>query len=288
MDDVESLIFFLGIIAFIFFIMTWYIYIIASWPPGRGVKAKTILGALPVISFIIILFVLRKMASFDVVDAWEYVGMYITLGFAWLYLGVFIMTSLFDISWRYDILGGDNNSALYAFTGGFLGLTLLYSAANIGDGPGWQCVVFTCAVGLIIWISLSLLTNRAARVFERITVERDTPCGIRFGFFLLACGLLIGRAAAGDWTSAPATIMEFGAGWPVLPLTALAIIIEKTYDRPLGIQFIDAERGIKGVSYGGRSSGDILASALIGSIYVIIAIVAILMLPPLPRNPIYS
>jgi hypothetical protein len=61
---------------------------------------------------------------------------------------------------------------------------------------------------------------------------------LRLGAFLAAAGFLLGRAAAGDWTSAAQTVIEFRSAWPVLPLVAAALFFERTSrptpERPRG------------------------------------------------------
>ena len=52
------------------FLYKWYIPLVESWPPERGKTGRWILGCLPPISFVIILFVLLTMASYDVVGIW--------------------------------------------------------------------------------------------------------------------------------------------------------------------------------------------------------------------------
>lgn len=269
MESFDGLVFFLCIFLTFLFLVPLYRAISNHWPPEYK-AGRSILGALPPVALVVITLTLTTLASFDVVGSMFYILFYIVMGFAWVYFGVFIMRALFDISWADDILNMNNSSALCAFTGGFLGVTLIYSAANIGDGPGWWCVVFAGGLGTITWAGLALLLNWAAGVFERVTVERDISCGIRFGCYLLASAILLGRASAGDWTSAGATIVEFLAGWPVLPLTALAIAVERFYRL--------AE----------NNESSTAVSALWGALFIVVAVLCVMLLPPMIENPIYS
>ena len=211
------------------FFKKWYGHLRSSWPPERAKLARWVLGCLPLLSLIVIFFTLRTLAAVDVVDSPLYILFYTIIGFAWLYLGLKLMTCLFDISWLDDALHSDNKAALFSIAGGFLGLTIIYAAANIGDGPGWWCVFFAGGLGLVAWILLAMTINLFTNMFERVTVDRDISCGIRFGFYLLASSIILGRASAGNWTSFWQTIVEFTVGWPALPLTALVIIIERVF-----------------------------------------------------------
>ena len=140
------------------------------------------------------------------------------------------MAYFFDLSWIDDALNMNNISAMYAVIGGFLGLSIIYAGANIGDGLGWWCVIFAGGLGIGTWILMGIVVDKITKAFERITVDRDISCGIRIGSYLLASGIILGRASAGDWTSFSMTVIEFGVGWPVLPLTMLTVIVEYYYN----------------------------------------------------------
>jgi len=241
---------------------------------GDKKLAQWIFGCLPAISFIIILFTLKVLASFDVVNDPFYLIYFIVFGYTCIYFGLNLMAFFFDLSWIDDVIYLNNKAALFSITGGFLGLTLIYSCANIGDGPGWWCVVFAGGLGLITWIILGLIINKLTHIFERITVERDIGCGVRVGLYFIASCIILGRASAGDWTSFSMTVVEFGDGWPVLPLTALMIVIELNYINSAKDQYKTNDNSLAG-------------SLFFGIAYVLIAIIIIILLPSLPENPIY-
>ena len=213
-----------------FSIVRWYGKLTPIRPVRRDKAVKHVLSLLPLISFLVIVFTLRFLASFDVVNDYVYILFYILLGYTWVFLGIRWIFRFFDISWIDDVLNMNNRAALITVSGAFLGLVMIYSGANIGDGPGWWCVVFAGGLGLVSWFLLGRLVNSFTEVFERITVDRDVYCGIRFGGYLLASGIILARACAGDWTSFYHTVIEFLVGWPVLPL-AMAILAERYYIR---------------------------------------------------------
>jgi hypothetical protein len=52
--------------------------------------------------------------------------------------------------------------------------------------------------------------------------------GLRLAGFLIGCGLILGRAVAGDWISLDATIGDFvRKAWPVLIILPLYIFCER-------------------------------------------------------------
>lgn len=274
MDGFEFLIFIFSGYYSLNSIFRWYRRLGSMWPSGQYKTLKLTFGFLPAVSYAMILYTLKVLASFDVVGAFIYILFYIFLGFAWIFAGLYLVFMSFDLSWIDDAVENKNKAAMFAVTGAFLGLTIIYSGANVGDGPGWWCVLFAGGLGLIAWILLGILMNKFSGIFERISVERDIYCGIRFGCYLLASGIILGRASAGDWTSFSVTIVEFLVGWPVLPLTVLAIFIERFY--------INSAKSRERIN-----NNYLLSSIYWGIIYVIIAVLCVMMFP-LVENPAYD
>jgi len=209
LNEFEPIVLYLSIAISVIFLFKWYGRILFSWPMSRGKLAKIVLSLLPAAAFLIIFPTLKTLASHDVVNDPYYLTLYTALGFAWLALGVFIMNVFFGFSWLDDILNINNKAALIAFTGGYLGLTVIYAASNVGDGPGWGCVIFTVALGLALWLAFALIQNHFSQVFERITIERDAACAVRFGSFLLANAIILSRDLAGEWLSVSMTLADF-------------------------------------------------------------------------------
>jgi len=239
----------------------------------RDKIAIWMLGLLPVVSLLIILYTVKFLASFDVVNNLFYIMFYVILGCAWTFAGIILVFYFFDLSWTDDILNLNNKSALFAFCGAILGLVLIYSGANVGDGPGSWCVIFAGGLGIVSWFLLGRLVHHFTEVFERITIDRDINCGIRMGTYFLSSGLILARASAGDWTSFYSTIIEFLVGWPVLPLTILVIAVERYFTKKAKSE--------------GISNTCSLSTLSLCFIYIVIAIASIMMFP-LVENPIYD
>lgn len=253
------------------FLKKWYQTIFLKWPPIESKAVKYTLNVLPLISLVIYLITLNLFASFDVVDNIFYIAFYTLLGFVWLNFGMFAMALFLDISWVDDVVNMNNKAALLSIAGGFTGLALIYAGANIGDGPGWWCVIFAGGLGLAAWVIIAIIVNLFTNIFERITVDRDIKCGIRIGFFFLASGIILARASAGDWTSSSMTVVEFAAGWPVLPLSLLAILVE--------YYFIYKSKQPYNRNYDNGSSDNIAVSVFSGVVYTAIAIISVILIP---------
>ena len=286
MDVSEIVVLFFGLMFTVAFLFAWYgrIFMSASLPPGKTRLERCILSVLPLAAFAVIFYTLRFHASFDVVDSPLYISFYILIGFAWLYVGVGAIFLFFDLSWIDDALDRGNRAALIAIAGGFMGICVIYSGANIGDGPGWWCVFFAGGLGLVAFFGLGMAVNALTSVSERITVERDLSCGIRFGSYLLASGIILARASAGDWTSFEATVMEFlDVSWPIFIDVSLAIVA-------MLIERFSMQRNNAGDEYSqsdwspireskGNETNSLLGSVAIGAIYVIAAVVSVMLLP---------
>ena len=247
--ETELFLFFGSVFVMGRFFYFWYHGILKAWPLERAKIEKWVLGLLPAAAFGTILSVLLTEASYDVVGIW--VIFYIVLGYAWIRGGLWLMECM-EVARVSDVLQRDNKAALFPAAGGFLGISLIYAQANVGDGPGWWTVLIAAGIGTAAWLLLAFVLNLCARVWERVTVERDVSSGIRFGSYLLASGMILAKASGGDWTSLAATFREFCIGWPALPLTGIA----------LGAEFLFRQ---------GKSEESVSVSVLLGMVYVILA-----------------
>jgi len=162
---------------------------------------------------------LRNWAASDVRSAPQYLLMYELLGAAWIGAGADIFARL-AVSARDDAVERSNWAAVWACTGAVLGLTLCFAGANFGEGPGWSVVVFAALLSTAGLAVLWLVLDIGGAATEVISVERDLASGVRVGLFLVAAGIVLGRAVAGNWVTAQQTMIDFGrVAWP-LPIGA--------------------------------------------------------------------
>lgn len=195
---------------------------------GRGLPrgpATILLFALPS-CLLIVFWILRTLASHDVREDGRYIAMYGFMGAAWIGLA----PSLFlpGISIRDDFLERRNSSAVFAVLGFMLGATFCFSGGNIGDGPGWWVVVFCAVLANLTLSGLWFVANTFAPIADVITIDRDPAVGLRIAGFFVGAGLILGRAVAGDWLSAEATLRDFVMkAWPVMILLSMLILGER-------------------------------------------------------------
>jgi hypothetical protein len=178
------------------------------------------------ISGALIYWVLRTMASHDVRKDWRYLMMYSAMGLLWVRIAPKFF--LPGISLRDDFFERRNASAGYATIGFIIASMLCFAGGNIGDGPGWWVVVFCALLANATLWALWVAAGHFTRVADLVTIDRDPAVGIRLAGFFIGCGLILGRAVAGDWTSLDATIGDFvRKAWPALVLLVVYIVCER-------------------------------------------------------------
>jgi hypothetical protein len=191
---------------------------------SRGLALAAI-GAVALAGVVLYL-ILKTLAAHDVRDDSRYVAFYLIMGAAWVG-SVVSAFPLLGLNARDDVAERSNVAATVLFAGATLGAMLAFAQANIGDGPGWWCVVFAAALSTGAWVLAWAILEKTAHVSESVTVDRDVATAVRVGVLLAALGLLCGRGAAGDWTSAEQTVIEFAAAWPAIPLLVAGAFIER-------------------------------------------------------------
>ena len=270
MSEIEVLVFMLGIYFFFAYFIKWFRPFYSVWPNNRLNFATWYFFLLPVIVFIIFFITVKFLASFDVVDSFIFKLFYIILGYPWIHFSLMLFSLLLDLSWKDDIINLNNKASLYAISGAYLATSLIYAGANVGDGPGFWCVFASCGTGLFLFILITYIIQKITGVIDEITIGRDKNAGIRMGLYFIASGIILGRAAAGDWISFEQTILDFWVAWPLIVISIIVIFVELYY---------------KNKEY----QDDIeITSVLIGLFYIVLVIVVLFALPNLPENPIYE
>lgn len=273
MSEIETLLFLLCGVLTTIFIVNWYRYLFGIFKPKRKLINDYILGLLPFVLFIIIYYTLRNLASFDVVNDTLFIIFYIFFGFTWIYLFNKLIFLFYDISWIDDIITNGNYAALSAYIGALLGITLIYAGANIGDGPGFWCVMVAGGIGAILWFILALLINKFTGIIERIVISRNLGSGIRFGGFLLSTGIILARGSGGDWFNFWQTIIDFSDIWIIIPFAVLYLLIELYYKNKYEKENIPT---------------NVTTSCLWLIFFIILSIYLILyVVPPFKENPIF-
>ncbi len=268
MSDSEVFVLLLSISLTVFYLVVWFNPLLKIWPQSRiGFASKCFLF-LPIISLIIYIYTLSNLASYDVVDSSLYKMFYLFMGYGWIYISMVLVSRLLDLSWKDDILYLANKSSVPAISGAYIAVSLIYAGANIGDGPGWWCVIIAGGIGLVIFFIFSSIFHKFTGIIEKVTIDRDKSASIRLGMYFIASGIILARASGGDWISLDQTIIDFWVSWPLVLLTILAIVFEKSFK----IKEIKSNK----------------ISFLIGLLYIAFAVASLFYHLVLPQNPAYD
>jgi uncharacterized membrane protein YjfL (UPF0719 family) len=149
------------------------------------------------------------------------------LGVIWLIVSQHLFP-WFGLCIADDIIERRNLAALIALSGATLAIATIYTAGNLGEGPSYWNNIFSAALGTTGFFALWFVLELVGRVSVSIAEERDLASGVRFGGFVLAVGLILSRAVAGDWHSESATVRDFiRDGWPAVALGVFAAFVER-------------------------------------------------------------
>ncbi len=189
--------------------------------------SRPLFVAAPVVCLTLLYAILLRWAADDVRHSGTYLTFYMVAGAAWVgFCAQFC--SFLGISPRDDVIERQNLAAAFAAAGALAGITFCFAGGNVGDGPGWWVVVFSAGLATGAFFALWALVEWLTGVSESVTVERADGAGLRLGGYLAGMGMILGRSVAGDWVSTEATVRDFvTVAWPVLPLAALAVIVER-------------------------------------------------------------
>ena len=208
----------------LFFWLRWLHVTLSPKTMGRPIRGRWLLLWSPMMAMAVLVALLQSFASTDVPGT-VYMFYYAVMGAAWVGAAVGIFGML-GVHPRDDAVERRNPAAIPFIVGAVFGSTLAFAGANFGDGPGWWVVVFCSWMSLGGLLLLWMIVQAVTHAVENIGIERDTPTGVRTGFLLVACGMVLGRSVAGDWVSFVDTFGDFVIlAWPVLVLAGLEMII---------------------------------------------------------------
>lgn len=190
---------------------------------------RRIISSSWVITLTLLFLHLRYLASYDVINSPYYIVGYMSFGFLWSCFSVECMENVTDIHFDQDIRERNNNSASIVHGAFIISSGITFSGANVGNGPGWEVVLFTASLSTIFLLIMTFMINIVAQYSEKVTVLRDQNAAIRFSAHLIGTSIILDRAAAGDWISASATINDYFCRIWFLPflLFSLAMIERK-------------------------------------------------------------
>jgi uncharacterized membrane protein YjfL (UPF0719 family) len=224
-DEAFALI--VGIIAGIGGWMTWYYALLVVGRKVRSRGRRLPLALAPALCALLLYVVLARWSAEDVRTDPAYMVFYMVIGAGWL--GLFrLLLPIFSLSLRDDALERGNAAAAWAISGALLGGVCCFAGDDVGNGPGWWVVLFSGLLATATLFLLWWLVHVGSGLAEKVTVDRDFAAGLRAAGFFIGCGLILGRAVAGDWVSAGVTTADFARlAWPAVLLAGAVVTIER-------------------------------------------------------------
>lgn len=203
----------------------------SSWSCITGLGAslcpRAILALCPAACLALFFPALLFLSAREVREDSRYLLLFMVIGAAWLFSAVWL-TPFFGFSVRDDAIERKNVAAATASAGGMGGLFACFAFANFGEGPTIWTTIGPAALATAVFLALWLAVELPSRISEAIAIDRDASSGLRLAGFLLAAGLILGRAVAGDWQSAGETLADFtGQSWPAALLAASLILLQR-------------------------------------------------------------
>ena len=261
MSGDETVVMIASLIVFVRFLSSWVVTlamprVVDLSAPRRGLA----IGALAALA--IVYLVLVNLAASDVRNSPTYVAMYLVLGGAWIGLGMSSLPAM-GLDPIVDGIERRNPASIPGSIGALIGIALCFAGANIGEGPGWWVVIFCAVLSTGAWFLAWTVMNGVSRLTDTVTIDRDGAAGIRLGAVLVGLGAILGRAIAGNWVSAAATLADFvrfAAGPTVFLVAAECAIGFVTRPRPDRPQASPLWAGwIPGLAYVGIAVAEVRA-----------------------------
>jgi hypothetical protein len=201
---------------------------------GRGVgwcsvprRVSAALAVLPVALLVGLAFALRAAAAREVREDGAYVLLFVLLGAVWLGVAVEALSWL-GLSIDDDVVDRRNPAAAWALAGALVSVSLSYGFANFGEGETIWTTLGPAQLALVACLLLWAAHQRVSGAADAIGIDRDASAGLRFAGMAIATGLIIGRAMAGDYVSAEATVADlWRQGWPAPVVVVLAAGVER-------------------------------------------------------------
>jgi hypothetical protein len=194
---------------------------------GRMARSQWIrrsMMAVPVVCLAGIGFVLERWSDpVQVAGQTDYMILFMVVGCAWVY-GTAACVTVLGVSAHLDAVDRCNPAAAALVCGSVLGAAAVYAGSNVGAGPTIWTTLVPAGLGWAILAGAVLTLSVTAPVADMVAIDRDLSAGVRNGGLMLALGLVVGRAAAGDWADWSQTAGDLlGLSWPVVGLVAAGV-----------------------------------------------------------------
>jgi uncharacterized membrane protein YjfL (UPF0719 family) len=227
--DAGEWLFFLAAAASVFgLIVTYYPPLLLISPIKTSSLPRLALACLPLVALVPTYVVLQRWADPRVVGHLDYTILFMLGGGMWMFVASRFLQVL-GISISDDAIERDNLAALCAVWGILSGVGIVYALSNIGTGATIWTTLLPAFVATVVLLLMALLVElTGGAVADAITIDRDVASGLRLGGAVLGCSIILGHAAAGDWTSWNHTWSDLAnRGWPAVLIAIAAGVLQR-------------------------------------------------------------
>jgi hypothetical protein len=209
--------------------LAWYLPLLRVTPLAAPLRHRFLLAIAPPLCLALLVPVLHHWAAADVRAHDEYVVLFVFVAAATLGI-VAVAMPLLGLSVRDDAVERSNGAAAVAACGALLAVTLCCAGSNVGEGPTiWETIVPGVAAVAALLAAWAVYAT-ASGAMGAITIDRDVASAVRLAGLLVAVGLILGRAVAGDYHSVDETGASFvQVGAPAVFWVAAAVIVHRRF-----------------------------------------------------------
>jgi len=227
MSDDEVFVLAASAIGCLVFGWRWYGGLLRVQHLGRDRSAVwTPLAISPILCLASVLAVICAAADPVVRNDVRYIMLFVFSGGVYLAAATFGLACL-GISARDDALENCNTAAAWAVCGAQAGAAACFAGSNVGVGPTiWTTLIPAFFAGMTLIVAVFLVAVLTS-LSDDVAIDRDVASGLRMAGCMAACGLVLGRAAAGDFESWRSTFIDFAKmSWPVGGFVAATIMLQ--------------------------------------------------------------
>ncbi|MBS0630522.1 MAG: hypothetical protein JSS11_01305 [Verrucomicrobia bacterium] len=207
-----------GLVVLVLFLIvwgSWYRKLIAAFAPAVSLRLRLVTGLIPLAAFSAFAGLFLRYADASALKDDFWCLAFPVIGALCLRLTVLLLDGL-QLQLPADITGRNNPASLPAFAGALLGVAALNVGSNLGRGDEAYTTLFPLALTSALWVAFAVLLAACTPLLSATVTDRRITASVQLGAVWLTSGLILARAAAGDWVSFSATTLDLLGAMPAL------------------------------------------------------------------------
>lgn len=213
-----------GLVVLVFFFIVWggwYRQLIAAFAPAVSLRLRLVTGLIPLAAFSAFAGLFLRYADASALEDDFWCLAFPVTGAFSLRFTVLLLAGL-QLQFPTEITERNNPAPLPAFAGALLGVAALNVGSNLGRGDEAYTTLFPLALASALWVAFAVLIAACTPLLSTTVTDRRTTASVQLGAVWLTAGLILARAAAGDWISFTATTLDILGALPALLLLLAA------------------------------------------------------------------